>query len=74
MQINLIVIAQFNLNKLAVGVVFVLYGGVYTVTAPAWGWICDHTEKQKIITCIGAVFTIIGFVFIGPVPYFPYDT
>ncbi|CAL8142736.1 unnamed protein product [Orchesella dallaii] len=65
---------QFQLNKLAVGSVFILNGGVYAVTAPAWGWICDHTENQKKITLAGAIFTILGFIFIGPVPYFPSDT
>ncbi|ODM95539.1 hypothetical protein Ocin01_11153, partial [Orchesella cincta] len=64
----------FQLNKLAVGAVFILNGGVYAVTAPVWGWICDHTDHQKLITLAGAIFTILGFIFIGPVPYFPYDT
>ncbi|ODM97535.1 MFS-type transporter SLC18B1 [Orchesella cincta] len=65
---------QFQLNKLQIGAVFILNGGVYAVTAPVWGWICDRTEDQKLITLAGAVFTILGFIFIGPIPYFPLDT
>jgi len=66
--------AHADLNKILVGAVFILNGGVYAITAPTWGRICDQSAQPKWFTVIGTAFTISGFLFVGPLPIFPWDT
>jgi len=68
------IIAQFELNHFLVGMVFILNGGVYALTAPGWGRICDKSSEPKFITLIGSAFTIGGFILLGPLPILPFET
>ncbi|XP_046424029.1 MFS-type transporter SLC18B1-like isoform X3 [Neodiprion fabricii] len=39
---------QFNLSPVVLGLMFVINGGFYAMTAPAWGWICDKYSKPQV--------------------------
>ncbi|XP_060810410.1 MFS-type transporter SLC18B1-like [Amyelois transitella] len=61
---------QFQFSPIILGLMFVINGGVYAISAPAWGWLCDRpTIKQKYVTVIGCVCISAGFLLIGPAPF-----
>ena len=59
---------------MVLGLMFVINGGTYALTAPCWGWLCDSKVMPKLVTVCGAVLLIIGFSLIGPAPFIPTDT
>uniref|UniRef100_U5EXX6 Putative mfs-type transporter n=1 Tax=Corethrella appendiculata TaxID=1370023 RepID=U5EXX6_9DIPT len=65
---------QFNLNAVLLGVVFVINGGVYAMTAPLWGMMVDKFLNPKIAAFTGCVFVAIGFCIVGPASFIPLDT
>jgi sugar phosphate permease len=50
---------------------FVVNGGVYGVSAPIWGWLCDRNADPRMVNTIGTGFVAISFIFLGPVPFVP---
>lgn len=64
---------QFNLGPILVGVVFIINGGFYALTAPAWGWLVDKHLNPKWSACIGSCLIAIGFALIGPASFIPLD-
>jgi MFS family permease len=67
-------IRQFALTPVLTGLVFIINGGLYAVTAPAWGWLCDRALQPIYAGLIGAVTIFVGFLLIGPVPFIPVET
>lgn len=65
---------QFALSPIVLGLMFVINGGTYAVTAPAWGWLCDKNFTPKVITVIGTVLVAAGFSLVGPAPFIPTNT
>ncbi|CAB0037348.1 unnamed protein product [Trichogramma brassicae] len=65
---------KFELSPVVLGIMFVINGGTYAVTAPAWGWLCDKHARPKVATVAGCVLTVIGFGLIGPAPFIPSGT
>jgi len=65
---------QFNLSPIVMGLMFVIEGGVYAITAPLWGLLCDRKCRPKIVTLAGALFLAGGFIFVGPAPFIPHET
>ena len=65
---------QFGLNGVLTGLVFVINGGVYAVSAPAWGWLCDRVLQPKYTGLIGIITIFIAFLLVGPAPFIPLDT
>ncbi|BES97650.1 transporter [Nesidiocoris tenuis] len=65
---------KYHLSAMVLGLMFVINGGTYALTAPAWGWLCDKKITPKIATLIGCIFIIIGFSLIGPAPFLPETT
>lgn len=65
---------QFDLMPVTMGLMFVIEGGIYAVTAPLWGYLCDRKVQPKIITLMGALFIVFGFLLIGPAPFIPMET
>ncbi|XP_049887797.1 MFS-type transporter SLC18B1-like isoform X2 [Pectinophora gossypiella] len=66
---------QFKFTHVVLGLMFVINGGVYAVSAPAWGWLCDQPHiKPKYVTIIGCLFISGGFLLIGPAPFFNIPT
>ena len=71
---DLYIFFQFNLTPVVMGLMFVIEGGVYAVTAPFWGYLCDRKLQPKIITLAGALFVAVGFTLVGPAPFIPLET
>ncbi|XP_072935433.1 MFS-type transporter SLC18B1-like [Epargyreus clarus] len=66
---------QFHFSPIVLGLMFVINGGVYALSAPAWGWLCDHPAiKPKYVTVIGCLFVAGAFVLIGPAPFIDMPT
>ncbi|KAG7163415.1 MFS-type transporter SLC18B1-like [Homarus americanus] len=63
-----------KLTPLKVGLMFVLSGSMYALTAPFWGWLCDKWVKPRFITTLGALLVVVAFIFVGPMPFLPLET
>lgn len=64
---------QFDLSPVLLGMVFVINGGVYALTAPLWGFLVDKIMSPKLASCMGSVFIAIAFCLIGPTSFLPMD-
>lgn len=40
---------QFDLSPVVLGLMFVINGGTYAISAPVWGWLCDKYSHPKVI-------------------------
>lgn len=49
---------QFDLSPIVLGLMFVINGGTYAITAPAWGWLCDKHSHPKVIIEIPFLHTV----------------
>lgn len=65
---------QFKLSPVVMGLMFVIEGGVYALTAPIWGYLCDCKIQPKIVTLFGATLVTIGFLLVGPAPFLHLET
>lgn len=65
---------QFKLSPMVLGLMFVINGGTYALTAPWWGWLCDKVLPPKVVTLLGCIVLMIGFSLIGPVPFLDMPT
>jgi hypothetical protein len=65
---------QFDLSPVVLGLMFVINGGTYALTAPCWGWMCDNKLTPKVVTAIGCLLIIFGFLLVGPAPFIPGPT
>ncbi|XP_064112402.1 MFS-type transporter SLC18B1-like [Macrobrachium nipponense] len=63
-----------ELTPFQMGLMFVLNGATYALSAPCWGWLCDHWLSPRSVTAFGAVTVVVAFVFVGPMPFLPLDT
>jgi len=61
---------QFHLSTMMVGVMFMINGGMYAVSAPCWGWLCDNCINPTIVIMAGSFLVTISFSIIGPLPIF----
>ncbi|CAB3400411.1 unnamed protein product [Caenorhabditis bovis] len=63
----------FKLSTTQIGFMFFLSGGSYAVSSPLLGPLVDHYNHGTLLTLVGAIFTAIGLLLIGPSPLFnPY--
>lgn len=62
---------QFGLSPVVLGLVFVINGGLYAITAPIWGWSVDKFLNPKVASLSGNVLIIFAFCLIGPVSFIP---
>lgn len=60
---------QFGLTPVLTGFMFVMEGGVFALTTPIWGYLCDRIIIPRMITLMGGTLIIFGFLFIGPIPF-----
>ncbi|KAF2352408.1 Major facilitator superfamily [Trinorchestia longiramus] len=60
-----------DLTPLQTGLVFVLNGASYALSAPIWGKLCDKGVPANIITLIGSITVVVAFLFLGPAPFLP---
>ncbi|XP_045590439.1 MFS-type transporter SLC18B1 [Procambarus clarkii] len=63
-----------HLSPFKVGLMFVVSGSMYALTAPCWGSLCDKVIPPRIITTLGTVMVVIAFTFVGPMPFLPLET
>ncbi|CAG2055480.1 unnamed protein product [Timema podura] len=64
---------SFDLGPVMLGVMFVLSGAMYTITAPLVGRLCDTRVYPKKFISIGSILIIISYLLVGPFPYLPLD-
>ncbi|EYC16229.1 hypothetical protein Y032_0034g2871 [Ancylostoma ceylanicum] len=64
---------QFNLSPTMVGLMFLLCGGIYTLSAPVWGLLIDKYHCTTGVMIFGSATTVISMALIGPSPFFPFD-
>ncbi|CAG7822490.1 unnamed protein product [Allacma fusca] len=65
--------ANFNLTPVYTGLIFIIEAGMYALSAPIWGHLCDNTPQPKRITLLGSVLCFGGFTLIGPAPFMPFE-
>lgn len=65
---------QFKLSPVVLGLMFVINGGTYALTAPAWGCLCDKYSHPKVATVAGCFLVVVGFCLVGPAPFIPSPT
>ncbi|XP_031635740.1 MFS-type transporter SLC18B1-like [Contarinia nasturtii] len=65
---------QFDLSPVLLGIVFIINGGFYAVTAPIWGWMVDKFLHPKLSALIGGILIATAFCLIGPVSFLPFST
>lgn len=63
-----------KLSPLQMGLMFVLNGATYALSAPCWGWLCDKKLSPRGVTAFGALVVVVAFTFVGPMPFLPLDT
>lgn len=56
---------QFDLSAVRLGVMFIINGGVYALSAPIVGMIVDRIKTPKYVSILGCFCVIIGFSLIG---------
>lgn len=56
-----------------IGVVFVINGGFYALSAPMWGCMVDKSLNPKISALFGSLLIAVAFCFIGPASFIPVD-
>ncbi|XP_061173558.1 MFS-type transporter SLC18B1-like [Saccostrea echinata] len=55
-------------NTALIGLVFLIAGGIYTFTAPLWGFITDKKGYVKSMMAIGNLVGAVGYLLMGPTP------
>uniref|UniRef100_A0A914X2N0 Major facilitator superfamily (MFS) profile domain-containing protein n=2 Tax=Plectus sambesii TaxID=2011161 RepID=A0A914X2N0_9BILA len=60
---------SFNLSPVLVGLMFLWCGGIYTITAPLWGYLIDRYNCAPSLMVFGAILAVFGMFFIGPPPF-----
>lgn len=56
---------QFDLSAVRLGVMFIINGGVYALSAPIVGMIVDRIKTPKYVSIFGCFCVMIGFSLIG---------
>ncbi|KAJ3654933.1 hypothetical protein Zmor_014084 [Zophobas morio] len=65
---------QFNLTPEKIGLIFLLFSGLYGVSSPAWGWLADKINNHWSMMVIGLFMCTVGLLLLGPCPYIPFLT
>lgn len=60
---------QFDLTAVQIGGMFIINGGIYALIAPFVGMLVDKVKKPKIISILGSVSIIIGFILVGKLEF-----
>ena len=60
-----------GLSAFQTGLVFVLNGAAYALSAPIWGKLCDKGMPERLVTFLGSLIVVAAFLMIGPAPFLP---
>lgn len=63
---------QFNLTAEKIGLIFLLFSGLYGISSPAWGWLADKLNNHWSMMVVGLFMCTIGLLLLGPCPYLPF--
>ncbi|KAK6033514.1 transporter, major facilitator family protein [Ostertagia ostertagi] len=64
---------SFHLSPAMIGLMFLLCGGIYTLSAPIWGLLIDRFQCTTAVMVFGSAATVFSMVLIGPSPLLPFD-
>eukprot|EP00095_Tigriopus_kingsejongensis_P007961 maker-scaffold135_size322082-snap-gene-0.13 protein:Tk07961 transcript:maker-scaffold135_size322082-snap-gene-0.13-mRNA-1 annotation:"mfs-type transporter c6orf192" len=64
--------SQFQLSTIAVGTLFMTDGATYAIFTPIWGVLLDRGVPPFYALFFGNLFTLIGFLMMGPAPFLPF--
>ena len=62
------------LSAVAIGGIFILNQGMYSLSAPIWNILVNRISEPKYISLVGTLLLGLAFVFIGPIPLIPIGT
>ncbi|XP_050308679.1 MFS-type transporter SLC18B1-like [Anthonomus grandis grandis] len=62
---------QFHLSPEKIGLIFLLFSGLYGLSSPAWGWLADKINNHWSMMVMGLILSTIGLLLLGPCPYIP---
>ncbi|GFG40306.1 hypothetical protein Cfor_06387 [Coptotermes formosanus] len=65
---------QFALTPVVTGVMFVISGTLYAVSAPLVGRLCDLNVHPKKVMVVGSVCIVTSYILVGPFPGLPLPT
>nr|CAD7206801.1 unnamed protein product [Timema douglasi] len=71
---NVLILLQFQLSPVTTGLMFVLSGTMYAVSAPLIGQLCDRNVHPKKLIALGGLATITCYFLVGPFPFIPMET
>lgn len=60
-----------QLSPFQTGLMFVLNGATYAISAPIWGKLCDKGLSPKLVILFGSLTVVVAFLLIGPAPFLP---
>ncbi|KAK6062115.1 transporter, major facilitator family protein [Cooperia oncophora] len=64
---------SFNLSPSMIGLMFLLCGGIYTLSAPIWGLLIDRFQCTTAVMIFGSAATVFSMILIGPSPLLPFS-
>ncbi|KAL1513328.1 hypothetical protein ABEB36_002750 [Hypothenemus hampei] len=62
---------QFNLTPGKIGLIFLLFSGLYGLSSPAWGWLADKFNNHWSMMVAGLFTSSVGLLLLGPTPLIP---
>jgi MFS-type transporter involved in bile tolerance (Atg22 family) len=62
---------QFLLTPVVTGLMFVISGTLYAVSAPLVGRLCDLQVQPKKVMMTGSVCIVASYFLVGPLPGLP---
>ncbi|XP_063230677.1 MFS-type transporter SLC18B1-like [Bacillus rossius redtenbacheri] len=64
---------QFKLRPEQVGLVFLLFSGLYGLFSPLWGLLADRLNNHWSMMVVGLLLCTAGLVLLGPAPFLPFS-
>ncbi|XP_065164358.1 MFS-type transporter SLC18B1-like isoform X2 [Atheta coriaria] len=63
---------QFDLSPEKVGLIFLLFSGLYGISSPGWGWLADKCHNHWALMISGMFSCTVGLLLLGPCPLFTF--
>ena len=65
------IVLQYDLTPAQVGLMFLVCAGTYTLLAPVWGYVVDHSTLSPVFMFCGALLSVVALLLVGPSPVLP---